>query len=103
VGEAAKSGGGEAEARRYHIVVSGRVQGVGYRYFTRDVAESLGLTGWVQNLTDGDVELEAFGEKGAIDALIGRLREGPPLAKVTGVEVCPMAAGPAGGGFFIKR
>jgi len=89
--------------KRYSIVVSGRVQGVGYRYFTRDAARSLGLSGWVRNMVDGRVELEVEGEQADIDSLIEQLRDGPALSRVTNVDVQGMIAMNSGGEFFIKR
>jgi len=65
--------------------VSGRVQGVFYRASTREQALPLGLTGYARNLPDGDVEVLACGEPGAIDALEQWLRKGPPAARVDGV------------------
>ncbi len=59
------------------FVVSGRVQGVGFRWFVRNAARELGLTGWVRNLADGRVEAEASGPPEALDAFERRLREGP--------------------------
>lgn len=70
-----------------HIVVSGMVQGVGFRYFVRHHATLFGLTGWVRNLSNGDVELEAEGEKESIEALLVYLRRGPGSAAVSNVEV----------------
>ena len=72
---------------RAHVFVSGRVQGVFFRDHTRRWASSLGLTGWVRNVYDGRVELIAEGEKGKVESLIDRLREGPPIARVENVEV----------------
>ena len=69
------------------IVVEGRVQGVGYRYFVIHEAEALGVIGWVRNLFDGRVELLAHASPGVIDVLVGRLWSGPRLARVTAVEV----------------
>jgi acylphosphatase len=96
------------DVKRYHIIVSGRVQGVGYRYFTRDAAQSLGLSGWVRNMNGGGVEIEAEGDRADIDRLVEELRRGPPLSRVSGVEVQGMAAtgrGPeeGGGGFVIRQ
>ena len=71
-------------ARRY--VVSGRVQGVGFRYFVLDAAESEGLSGWVKNLPDGSVEVLAEGEREAVERFEGRIHRGPPNARVAGVE-----------------
>ena len=68
------------------FVVSGRVQGVGFRWFVRNAARELGLAGWVRNLADGRVEAEASGTPEALDAFEGRLREGPRGAAVAAVE-----------------
>lgn len=83
-----------------HYLVSGRVQGVGYRYFTAREARGLGLEGWVRNLRDGRVEVVARGETGAVAALLGRLWQGPPLARVTNVEIGAWD-GPVGDGFAV--
>lgn len=72
---------------KVHIFVSGRVQKVGFRFFTRQKAQRLGLTGWVRNRTDGRVEVEATGEKEKIDQFLDWLYRGSPLAKVDDVEV----------------
>ena len=72
-------------ARR--IIVHGRVQGVSYRAWTVEKARRLGLRGWVRNLRSGAVELLAIGDGKAIDALVAALHEGPPAARVEGVEV----------------
>jgi acylphosphatase len=71
---------------RLRAVVSGRVQGVGFRYSTQEVATRLGLAGWVRNLTDGCVELEAEGDRAALAHLLEFLRAGPRMARVEGVE-----------------
>ncbi|MDR0330886.1 MAG: acylphosphatase [Chitinispirillales bacterium] len=91
------------ESRRCHILASGRVQGVGYRFFARDSAQALGLSGWVRNTHGGGVEVEVEGEPGAIDKFIEGLRQGPPLSRVLDVETQEMAATGAGGEFFIRR
>ena len=72
-------------------IVRGRVQGVNYRAWTQDAAARLGLTGWVRNLPDGTVELEATGPEAAIDSLLAACREGPPAARPTAVEPAPAA------------
>ncbi len=72
---------------RAHVFVSGRVQGVFFRDHTRRWAASLGLKGWVRNVYDGRVEIIAEGEKGKVESLIDRLREGPPISRVENVEV----------------
>ncbi len=61
---------------RNHIRFGGRVQGVGFRYTACRLAQGLGLTGWVRNLEDGDVEMEAQGDAAAIQRLIEGLRAG---------------------------
>jgi acylphosphatase len=72
---------------KVHIFISGRVQKVGFRFFTRQKAQRLGLTGWVRNRTDGRVEVEAIGKKEKIDQLLDWLHQGSPLSRVEDVEV----------------
>lgn len=72
---------------RRRAVVSGRVQGVFFRASTRRRARALGLAGWVRNLADGRVELEAEGTPRAVADLLAWVETGPPQARVTGVEV----------------
>jgi acylphosphatase len=69
------------------IWVHGRVQGVFFRKWTAEKARSLGLRGWVRNRADGSVELAAYGEEAAIEALIGECRTGPPAARVDRIEM----------------
>jgi acylphosphatase len=69
------------------FVIHGRVQGVGFRYFVERHAQRLGLRGWVRNLPDGSVEVEASGPKEALDELEGLLWRGPQWADVRRVEV----------------
>ncbi|MDP8215669.1 MAG: acylphosphatase [Candidatus Euphemobacter frigidus] len=73
--------------RRIHILVSGRVQGVFFRYDIRRHAEEFGLTGYVTNLYDGRVEIVAEGEEAKLRRLLAWARHGPPGAVVTGVEL----------------
>ena len=77
-------------ARR--VRVTGRVQGVFFRAWTRDEARSLGVSGWVRNCDDGSVEVHAEGEEAAVDELIRRTRHGPPHAKVIDVNVSKVPA-----------
>jgi len=72
-------------ARRF--VVSGRVQGVGFRYFIQDVARREGLTGFVRNLPDGRVEAVAEGDETSMTRLEVALRRGPSHARVEDVEI----------------
>jgi acylphosphatase len=65
-----------------HIVVSGRVQGVGYRYFCYTGARRLGLKGWVRNTPEGDVEAWLEGPAGRLESMLELLRRGPPYARV---------------------
>lgn len=73
--------------KRAHVFVSGRVQGVFFRDHTQRWASSLGLTGWVRNLYDGRVEVVVEGERDKIEGLIAKLKQGPPMADVTNVDI----------------
>lgn len=73
--------------KRAHLFISGRVQGVFYRAFTKEVADSLGLKGWVRNLRDGRVEAVFEGDGDKISIAIERCKEGPPYAKVDNIEL----------------
>jgi acylphosphatase len=75
-----------ADRARVHVLVSGIVQGVAFRAYTVDEARRLGLSGWVRNLADGRVELEAEGDRAALEKLVGFCRRGPPAAQVDAVE-----------------
>ena len=70
-----------------HFLVSGRVQGVGFRYFTQATADREGLHGWVRNLPDGRVEAEAEGDAEAVERFERALRQGPRGARIEQVEV----------------
>jgi acylphosphatase len=72
---------------RAEITVKGRVQGVGFRFFTAQQARNLGLTGTVENLFNGDVKVLVEGDKGAVQAFMKALRVGPALANVQDVIV----------------
>jgi len=63
---------------RIHAIFSGEVQGVGFRYHARNIAEELGVSGWVRNLDDGRVELVAEGKSESLDELIKLLKDMPP-------------------------
>jgi len=71
---------------RLHARVIGRVQGVSFRYFVVEQAESLDLYGWVRNRWDGSVEMTAEGMRQSLETLLQALREGPPMARVANVE-----------------
>jgi acylphosphatase len=70
-----------------HIFISGRVQGVGFRAFTRKEASTRGIRGWVKNLADGRVEIKIQGEREKIKDMIRRIKEGPSFARVDDIEV----------------
>jgi acylphosphatase len=70
-----------------HLVIRGRVQGVGFRFYMRAEAVRLGVAGWVRNRSDGSVEALVQGEEGSVDRLIAWTRRGPSSAKVTDVEI----------------
>lgn len=72
---------------RVNVLVSGRVQGVGYRQFARRHALDHGLVGSAENLPDGRVELTLEGDRGEVEHLLILLRRGPAHAEVAGLEV----------------
>jgi acylphosphatase len=72
---------------RAHIIVTGLVQGVGYRWFVSHHALQLGLAGFVRNLREGSVEVEVEGERSLVQEMIGQLRLGPRAAHVTDLRV----------------
>lgn len=89
---------------RVHIIVTGRVQGVGFRYFVAARARALGLAGVARNLPNGQVEVVAQGERTALEALIGAVRLGPAGAVVRDVQVSWESAPAAGrGAEFVIR
>ncbi|ACD89192.1 MAG: acylphosphatase [Chlorobium limicola] len=73
--------------RRVHLIVSGRVQSVGFRMFIDRAARELQLSGWVKNLTGGNVEVNAQGAAPMIDELIKRAETGPSKSQVTGISI----------------
>ncbi len=72
------------------IQVFGRVQGVGFRYYTEKKAHELGLAGFVENKPDGSVYIEAEGEEADLDAFVVWCRRGPQWAHVTDIRIAPV-------------
>jgi acylphosphatase len=77
----------ENEISRMHAIVEGRVQGVGFRYYVVDMAQSLGVSGWVRNRWDDTVEVIAEGNRDILEKLLAGLRRGPRAAYVSNVQV----------------
>jgi acylphosphatase len=75
------------DSRARRVVVSGAVQGVGFRHYTRLRASELGLAGWVRNLPDGRVEIWVEGSETGVEELVAWLRTGPPAARVSALDV----------------
>ncbi len=69
------------------IIVSGEVQGVGYRYYTQMKAIQFGVTGWVRNLQNGGVEILASGQRADLEKFIDEVRRGNPFSTVDRIEV----------------
>ena len=83
------------------VRVAGRVQGVGFRVWTRGEAEKLGLAGWVRNEPDGAVKALFVGSEAAVSTMMQRFQKGPPGAVVTGVAPEEMESADAPAGFRI--
>src|SRR5262249_26924475 len=93
--------GGVTEARTVRVRIAGRVQGVGYRYWTEETATALDLTGWVRNRRDGTVEALFSGPADGVAAMLQRCRQGPPAARGAMVEVLE-EGGEAPAGFELR-
>lgn len=70
-----------------HVVIGGSVQGVGYRYTLRMIAQEAGVAGWVRNRRDGSVEAEVEGDPGQVDEVLAWMAEGPPGSRVESARV----------------
>ena len=88
-------------ARRF--VVTGHVQGVGFRMFAADAARAEGLSGWVRNLGDGSVEILAEGERDAVGRFESRVRRGPSRARVEHVHADDTTPSGRAAGFTIRQ
>ena len=91
-----------ADQKAIAAKVTGRVQGVGYRYAVLHVAGEYGLEGWVRNRPDGSVEVWAQGHEGVLDELVAFLREGPRSARVASVDVRSVAPDESLHGFVVR-
>jgi acylphosphatase len=79
--------------KSYHIILKGRVQGVGFRYHTRSTAQAYEIKGWVRNKADGSVEIEAQGEEENMQQFLSWLKGGPQLARVDHIQINPIPQG----------
>lgn len=82
---------GARDVVAHRLRVTGRVQGVGFRWFACDLARRFDVAGWTSNLADGTVLVEASAERVTMELFVAALREGPPAAEVAGVVVEPRA------------
>ena len=73
--------------KRYQIIVSGKVQGVGFRMYSKNEADALGLSGYVRNQADGNVYIEAEGDTEKLESFVKWCHQGTPLAKVAEVSI----------------
>ena len=96
-------GDADAPAGAMRLVVRGRVQGVGFRWFVRETARAAGLAGWVRNDVDGSVELAAAGPVQALSALRASVSHGPPGSRVTEVEELPVGDDSLPFPFMVQR
>ncbi len=95
--------GAETRVGGVGLRVLGRVQGVGYRWWTHREAERLGVSGTVRNLPDGSVEVMARGPADALERLERALRHGPPMSQVDAIETLPCSLPADASGFRIVR
>jgi acylphosphatase len=89
--------------RRVRLQIRGLVQGVSYRASATSAARRIGVTGWVRNQPDGSVVAEVQGSPADVDAMIDWCKDGPPSARVDGVDVTDIAAVTGEAGFSTQR
>ena len=77
----------EVQEKRLNLFVKGRVQGVGFRYYTYQIGMTLILKGWVRNRFNGDVEVLAEGPKNRLNLLLREIRKGPPYSHVDDIDI----------------
>lgn len=87
----------------FRVRVTGRVQGVAFRAWTRDEASRLGLTGWVRNESDGSVSAVICGSRDAVSVMLERMRKGPPAARVDDVAIQSFNVEDSPSGFRVER
>jgi len=87
--------------KAYRVRIEGRVQGVGFRYYTELEANRLGINGWVRNCEDGSVETLICGDETQLNTMLAWLKHGPPSAMVSDTHVEPIDSGLASTGFKI--
>jgi acylphosphatase len=95
--------GDESTTRAVLVRITGRVQGVSFRAWTRDTALGLGLAGWVRNEPDGSVTALLSGPTARVDAMLSMIRAGPPGAQVAAVCTTPAFLRPDLAGFRVLR
>ncbi|MDY6903208.1 MAG: acylphosphatase [Thermodesulfobacteriota bacterium] len=88
--------------KRYHVKITGRVQGVYFRMETKRTADAHGVEGWVRNRSDGSVEAVFEGEAEAVEKVLKWCHEGPPAASVTSVEVAEESSTGGLSGFNVR-
>lgn len=91
-----------SKVKTFKVLLSGRVQGVGYRYFTESRAAKYNIKGYVRNTLDNKVEIICQGEKEDLERFIEEVKKGPSLAVVTDVKVEEIQNSPAYHDFEIK-
>lgn len=91
----------DRDRKALQLRITGRVQGVNFRAWTRIEAEGLGLDGWVRNERDGSVTALIVGPPASVDTMLDRLWSGPPSARVSGVVAGPADPADAPAGFRI--
>ena len=92
-----------SETKCIHLLISGRVQGVGFRYNTKRTAQRLGLRGWVRNLEDGQVEVVVQGSEDLLEDFLAFCRQGPPSAFVKDLKKKEMPCSDDLESFYVRR
>ncbi|MGE6631706.1 acylphosphatase [Bacillus sp. NPDC077027] len=86
----------------YHVIVKGRVQGVGFRYFVQGEASTYGVKGWVRNTEDGDVEIKVEGDEQQVSPFLSTVRKGSLFSKVTDMQTVQLTQLASYSSFRIK-